>query len=61
MFMYLTIILALLALLSLAVIFGIAYAVKGLKTALIITGIFFVVMTALYIAVISAIVGLMPN
>jgi hypothetical protein len=54
-----SIILALLALLGLAAIFGITYKTKGLKAAFIVTGIALVVFPILYVVTISAIVSAM--
>lgn len=53
-----TIVLAILALLSLGVILGVAVKIKGLKFAVITTGITLVVIAILYVAVITAIVNL---
>ena len=54
-----TIVLAFLALLALAVVFGITYKVKGWKVAAIITGIAMVIFSVLYVMVITAIVNSM--
>ncbi len=54
-----TIILALLALLGLAAVFGVAYKTKGLKAAFIVTGIALVVLSVVYVATIYAIVSAM--
>ncbi len=54
-----TIILALLAFLGLAVVFGIVYKMKGLKIAFIMTGIALVVFSILYLLTVYAIVSVM--
>ena len=54
-----TIMVALLALLGLAAVFGITYKTKGLKAAFIVTGIALVVISTLYVATIYAIVSAM--
>ncbi len=54
-----TIILALLAFLGLAVVFGIVYKMKGMKIAFIITGIALVVFSILYLLTVYAIVRVM--
>lgn len=56
-----TILFAALLLFALLVIFGITYKIKGLKTALITTGVMFVLSTVAYVAVIYLIVSAMPN
>ena len=57
--MAITGLLATLALLVLAVIFGITYKGKGLKAAFIATGVAFIISSILYVAVIFAIVNAM--
>ncbi|MFN8387485.1 MAG: hypothetical protein U0V48_15925 [Anaerolineales bacterium] len=56
-----TILFAALVLFALLVIFGITYKIKGLKTALIATGVIFVLSAVAYVAVIYLIVSAMPN
>lgn len=48
-------------LLTLLIIFGVMYKMKGLKTALITTGVAFILSAVAYIAVIYLIVSAMPN
>ncbi len=57
--MAITILLAALALLGLVVIFAIAYKVKGLKAALITTGVSFILFSIFYVAAIFSIVSAM--
>jgi hypothetical protein len=52
---------AVFALLALIVIFGLAYKIKGLKAALITTVAAFMVIAAVFVAMIYAIVSVMPN
>jgi hypothetical protein len=54
-----TIVLLLLGLLGLVVVFGVTCKIKGLKTALIATGIAFVVFSILYVAAIYVIASAM--
>lgn len=54
-----TIILALLALLGLAAVFGVTYKIKGLKAAFVVTGIALVVFPILYVVTIYVIVSAM--
>lgn len=56
-----TVLLAALALLALVVIFGVSYAVKGLKTAFIAPGVAFVIFAIALVGIIVAIVRVMPN
>jgi hypothetical protein len=56
-----TVLVAVLALLLLVIIFGLTYKIKGLNTALITTGIAFVVLATLFIATIYAISSVMSN
>ena len=56
-----TILFAALVLFALLVIFGITYKIKGLKTALIATGVMFILSAVAYVAVIYLIVSAMPN
>lgn len=56
-----TVIYAVLALVALIVIFALTYKTKGLKTALIATGLAFVVFVLLLVVIINAIVLVMPN
>ena len=56
-----TILFAAFVLFALFVIFGITYKIKGLKTALIATGVIFVLSAVAYVAVIYLIVSAMPN
>ena len=57
--MYFTIVLSFLCLLGLVVIFGVTYKIKGLKAALIATGIAFFVFSILFVAVIYVIANSM--
>jgi hypothetical protein len=54
-----TLVLAILALLSLGIVFGVANKIKGLKFAILTTGIALVVIAMLYVAIIYAIVSRM--
>ena len=56
-----TILFAAFVLFALLVIFGITYKIKGLKTALIATGVMFILSAVAYVAVIYLIVSAMPN
>lgn len=56
-----TILFAALVLFALLVIFGIIYKIKGVKTALIATGVMFIISAVAYVAVIYLIVSAMPN
>lgn len=56
-----TILYALLALLILLVIFFVMYRMRGLKSAIIVTGITFFVLAAMLVVVIGMIVNAMPN
>lgn len=56
-----TILFAALVLFALLVIFGITYKIKGLKIALVATGVMFIISAAAYAAVIYLIVSAMPN
>jgi len=57
--MFFTIILALLALLGLAAVFGVTYRIRGWRAAFITTGIAVVVFSILYVVIIYAIVSVM--
>lgn len=54
-----TIVLPILGLLGLVVVFGVTYKIKGLKAALIATGIAFVVFSMLYVAAIYVVANAM--
>lgn len=56
-----TVLFAALAFLALVVIFGVSYALKGLKTALIATGAAFVLSALLLAGLVFVIVNSMPN
>ena len=56
-----TMLFAIFAVLALIVIFVIAYKVKGLRTALISTGVAFAVLAVTLVAAIALIVNSMPN
>lgn len=56
-----TVLFAAVAFLALVVIFGVSYALKGLKTALIATGIAFFLIALLLAGLIFVIVNSMPN
>jgi hypothetical protein len=56
-----TVLFAVFALLVLIIIFGLTYKMKGVKTALITTGIAFVILAILFVATIYIIVSVMPN
>ena len=52
---------AVLAVLGLIIILGLTYKMKGLKTAVIATGIASIVLVVLFVATIYAIASVMPN
>ena len=56
-----TVLYAILAFLALIIIFGLTYRIKGVKTAIITTGIAFVIFAILFVATIYVIVSVMPN
>jgi len=56
-----TILFAALALLLLGIIFGLTYYLKGLKSALIVTGIAFILLVVILVVLIGVIVNAMPN
>jgi hypothetical protein len=56
-----TVLFAVLSFLTLIVVFGVSYARKGLKTALIATGIAFILITFLLAGLVFIIVNSMPN
>jgi hypothetical protein len=56
-----TVLFVLFTLFLLVVVFGLAYKLKGLKVALIATSATFMVMAALFVAMIYAITSVMPN
>jgi hypothetical protein len=56
-----TVLFAVSAFLALIIIFGLTYKMKGVKTALLTTGIAFVILAILFVATIYVIVSVMPN
>ncbi len=56
-----TILYTMLALLTLIIIFGVAWKIKGLKVAIITTGIAFIISAVLFGVTIYAITSVMPN